>query len=83
MKQNQKQPPEVFYKNGRSWNSRKILSEACKFIKKETPIKVYFCEFCEIFKNTFFTEHLRVTFLRNDKRCTHPFMKFIAHCTLS
>ena len=22
--------------------------------------KAFFCEFCEIFKNTFFTEHLRV-----------------------
>ena len=28
-----------------------------KKIKKETPIQVFFCKFCEIFKNTFFTEH--------------------------
>ena len=26
---------------------------------KETPAQVFFCEFCEAFKNTFFTEHLR------------------------
>ena len=31
------------------------------FIKKETLAQVLFCEFCEIFKNTFFTEHLRAT----------------------
>ena len=31
--------------------------EACNFIKKETPTKVFSCKFCEIFKNTFFTEH--------------------------
>ena len=29
------------------------------FIKKETlPAQIFSCEFCEIFKNTFFTEHL-------------------------
>ena len=30
------------------------------FIKKETPAKLIFCEFCEIFKNIFLTEHLRM-----------------------
>ena len=29
------------------------------FFKKETPTQVFFCEIYEIFKNTFFTEHLR------------------------
>ena len=33
--------------------------EACNFIKKETLAQVFSCEFCEIFKNTFLTEHLR------------------------
>ena len=32
-----------------------------EFIKKETRAQVFSCEFCEIFKNTFFTEHLRMT----------------------
>ena len=31
------------------------------FIKKETLAQVFFCEFYEIFKATFFTEHLRMT----------------------
>ena len=31
------------------------------FIKKETPAQVVSCEFCEISKNIFFTEHLRAT----------------------
>ena len=31
------------------------------FLKNETLAEVFFCEFCEIFKNTFFTEHLRAT----------------------
>ena len=31
---------------------------ACNFIKKENLTQVFFCEFCEISKNTFFTEHL-------------------------
>ena len=28
--------------------------EACNFIKKETLTQVFSCEFCEVFKNTFF-----------------------------
>ena len=35
--------------------------QAYNFIKKETLAQVFFCEFCEIFKNIFFTEHLRTT----------------------
>ena len=37
------------------------LHVACNFIKKEALAQVFSCEFCEIFKNTFFTEHLRTT----------------------
>ena len=36
----------------------KISPHACNFFKK-TPTQVFSCEFCEIFKNTFSTEHLR------------------------
>ena len=36
-------------------------SEACNPIKKEFLTQVFSCEFCEIFKNTFFTEHLLTT----------------------
>ena len=39
----------------------KLLAEACNFIKKETLAQVFFYEFCEICKNTFFKEHLRTT----------------------
>ena len=35
--------------------------EACNFIKKETLAQVFSCEFCDIFKKTFFTEHLWAT----------------------
>ena len=31
------------------------------FIEKETLAQVFFCEFCDIFKNPFLTENLRVT----------------------
>ena len=37
------------------------MPEACNFIKKETLAQMFSREFCEIFKNTFFTEHLRTT----------------------
>ena len=31
----------------------KLQTEACNFIKTETLVQVFSCEFCEIFKNTF------------------------------
>ena len=37
------------------------MPEICNFIKKETLAQVFSCEFCEISKNTFFTEHLWTT----------------------
>ena len=39
----------------------KLQTSSCNFIKKETLTQVFSCTFCEIFKNTFFTEYLRVT----------------------
>ena len=71
----QEQPPEVFHKKGilknvpkfaekRLWQSfmfNKVLGGAYNFIKKETLAQVFSCEFWEIFKSTFFTEHLRET----------------------
>ena len=38
---------------------KKGVSEACNFIKKESLAQVFSCEFYEILKNTFSTEHLR------------------------
>ena len=39
-------------------NSRQTLAnhrlEACNFIKKETLAQVFPCEFCKIYKNTFY-----------------------------
>ena len=47
----QKQSSEVFCKIG---ISKKGISESCNLIKKETLPQVFSCEFCEIFKNTFY-----------------------------
>ena len=41
--------------------NKRLWPEACNFIKKETLVEVFSCEFCEIFKNTFFTEHPSTT----------------------
>ena len=35
------------------------MSEPCNFIKTETLLLVFSCEFCNISKNTFFIEHLQ------------------------
>ena len=37
------------------------VSRASNFIEKETLAQVFSCEFCEISKNTFFTEHFWAT----------------------
>ena len=33
--------------------------KACNFVKKEVLTQVFSCKYCEIFKITFFEEHLR------------------------
>ena len=51
----QNQPLEIFYK-------KVVLKNFAKFIRKHLfQSQVFSFEFCEIFKNTFFTEHLWTT----------------------
>ena len=38
-----------------------LKPKGCNFIKNESLAQVFYCEFYEISKNTFFTEHLRTT----------------------
>ena len=61
--------PEVLCKKGVLKNSTKftgkhlcqslffdkVAGQVCNFIKKETLALMFSCEFCEIFKNTFFS----------------------------
>ena len=60
----QKQPPGYSIKKGVLKNfvnfTRKPLCQSY-FIKKEAVAQMFSCEFSEIFKNTFFTEHFRAT----------------------
>ena len=55
-------PPEMFC----------LRPEACNFIKRETQAQVFSCEFCEISKNIFLTEHLRATASENNNRIQIP-----------
>ena len=42
-----------------SFSIKKDLQpKACNFIEKKTLPQVFSCEFCQVSKNTFFTEHL-------------------------
>ena len=41
--------------------TRVCRAKACNLIKKETLAQVFSCEIYEIFKNTFFREHLQTT----------------------
>ena len=70
-----KQPPEVFCKKGvlrnfskftgkhlyQSLFFNKVAGQAYNFIKKESLAHVFSCEFWEISKDNFSTEHLRAT----------------------
>ena len=50
---------EAFYENK--------LHQTCNVNEKETPAQKFFQKFCEIFKNTYFVEHLRTAAsVRND-----------------
>ena len=64
---NQKQPPVVFCKID-------FFKYIAKFTGKHLcqSLMVFSCEFCEIFKNTFFTEHFRTT--ASEKSLTELFM---------
>ena len=44
-----------------SLQSQRLQVSACKFAKRGTLGQVFSYKFCEIFKNTFFTGHLRAT----------------------
>ena len=60
----EKQLLEVFCKKRWFKNFAKSLQasvcSACNCIKGETLLVVFSCEFCEIFENAFFIEHLRI-----------------------
>ena len=69
----QKQPPEVFYEKRKkvflkiSQISQENTCARVSFFIKETLAQMFSCEFCEISKNTFFTEHLWMTAAGYDK----------------
>ena len=55
--------PEAFFNKVAGLRSATLLKkrlwpQASNFIKKEALVQVFSCEFCEIPKNTFFTEHI-------------------------
>ena len=55
----------------------KFQTDVCNFIKKETPAEVLY-EFCEIFKNTIFLEHLQA--IASDEAGQFPFKQ--ARCRI-
>ena len=72
----QKQLPYVFFKESCSEKFRNIhrkifvleslfniVGDLQERYLKETPIQVFSCEYCKIFKNTYFEEHLQMAAL--------------------
>ena len=67
-----------------SQNSQETTTS--NFIKKGTLAQVFSCEFCEISKGTFFTEHLLTTasgFLVNLEKIKHGKVGFITKIILN
>ena len=52
-------------RNLKAKDNKILRSDACNLSKKEILAQVFSCEFCEISKNTIFTEHLRATTSEN------------------
>ena len=62
-----------------------IKLQALNFIKNETLAQVFSCEFCEISKNTFLAEHLRVTASDHQSleySLQHESLEYSLHTTL-
>ena len=55
----------------------KYVYRACNFIKKETLTQVFSCEFCEIFKKTIFTEHMRTAASERPSQKNLSYLGFI------
>ena len=57
---------KVFLKVSPSWQENicagvffsKVGGQDCNIIKRKTPAQVFSCDFCKIFKNIYFVEHL-------------------------
>ena len=56
----------------------KLQAEASNFFRKETLIQIFLCEFCEIFKNTYFYETPLVAASVDMKNLAH--LEFVARC---
>ena len=68
----QKQPPEVFYKKS-----------GLQLYLKKALAQVFSCEFCEISKNTNFSEQLLATASRKQKKVRQPTRKHETVCLIS
>ena len=47
-----------------------FLKTSCNLILKNIPTQVFFYEYCEIFKNTYFEEHLRTAASEHFQPCS-------------
>ena len=47
-----------------------VVGQTFNFYKKDTPTQVFPCEFCDIFKNTFFIERFWWLLLHHKGQCS-------------
>ena len=58
------------------WSLSLMKSECLQLYLKETLAQMFSCEICDIFKNTYFIEHLRTELLLNFKDKFYVKLKF-------
>ena len=60
---------KIVSKRVKNWEAAVRRSEASNLIKnlylKETPTRLFYCEYCKIFKNSFFSRTLSVAAFEN------------------
>ena len=73
----------MFYKksvlrNFIKFTRKNLCQSLLNFIINGTLVQVFSCEFCEIFKNAFFTKHLRATASGLVKPCLNSDLYFLS-----
>ena len=58
-KSSQKQSPKIFDKKAVLPNKSSKVFQRLQHYQKQTPTQVFSCEYCEIFKSTYFDGHLQ------------------------
>ena len=70
------------FKNFAKFTGKHLRWSFCNLYSKQTPTQVFPCEFCEVFQNTFFTEHLRTFCEKENALFQKGFWQNNSYCSI-